>query len=122
MMRTSIAKIAASLAFALAAGAAHAHAQLERATPSVGGTVASAGEIRLKFSEGVEPRFSGVALTSESGEATPLGAPSVDPADNSVLIVKVGKALAAGVYTVNWRAVSVDTHKTQGSFSFTVKP
>ncbi len=122
MMRHSIVKLAASLAFALAATAAYAHAQLEKATPSVGGTVASVPEIRLKFSEGVEPRFSGIALASEGGAAVPLGEPSVDPADNSVLIAKVGKALPPGVYTVTWHAVSVDTHKTQGSFSFTVKP
>ncbi|MGD0640195.1 MAG: copper homeostasis periplasmic binding protein CopC [Roseiarcus sp.] len=122
MMRRSILKIAAALAFALAATAANAHAQLEKATPAVGSTVAPPAEIRLKFSEGVEPRFSGVALSAEGGAAVPLGAPSVDPADNSVLIVKVGKTLAPGVYTVTWHAVSVDTHKTQGSFDFTVKP
>jgi hypothetical protein len=122
MIRHSIVKIAASLAFALAATAAFAHAQLEKATPAVGGVVTSPAEIRLKFSEGVEPRFSGVALSAEGGAAVPLGKPSVDPADNSVLIVKVGKTLPPGVYTVNWHAVSVDTHHTQGDFQFTVKP
>jgi hypothetical protein len=122
MIRHSIVKIAASLAFALAATAAYAHAQLEKATPAVGGAVTSPGEIRLKFSEGVEPRFSGIALATEGGAAVPLGAPSVDPADNSVLIAKVAETLAPGVYTVTWHAVSVDTHKTQGSFDFTVKP
>ncbi len=122
MIRHSIVKIAASLAFALAAGAALAHAQLDKAVPAVGGTVASPPEIRLKFTEGVEPRFSGIALSSEGGAAVPLGAPSVDPADDSVLIAKVPKTLPPGVYTVTWHAVSVDTHKTQGSFTFTVKP
>ncbi len=118
----SFARLGASLAFALAAGAAFAHAQLDKAVPPVGGTVTSPAEIRLKFTEGVEPRFSGIALAGEGGAAVPLGAPSVDPADNSVLIAKVAKTLPPGVYTVTWHAVSVDTHKTQGSFSFTVKP
>ena len=122
MNRRSIVRIAASLAFAFAAPAAFAHAQLEKATPAVGGAVTSPAEIRLKFSEGVEPHFSGVTLTAEGGAAVPLGKPSVDPADNSVLIVKVGKTLPPGVYTVNWRAVSVDTHHTQGDFQFTVTP
>ncbi|MFZ1963067.1 MAG: copper homeostasis periplasmic binding protein CopC [Roseiarcus sp.] len=122
MIRHSIAKSAAALAFALAATAAAAHAQLEKAAPAVGSTVASPAEIRLKFSEGVEPRFSSIALSSESGAAAPLGAPTLDPADDSVLIAKVAKTLAPGVYTVTWHAVSVDTHKTQGSFDFTVKP
>ncbi len=122
MIRHSIVKIAASLAFALAATAAFAHAQLEKATPAVGGAVTSPAEIRLKFSEGVEPHFSGVTLTAEGGAAVALGKPSLDPADNSVLIVKVGKTLPPGVYTVTWHAVSVDTHHTQGDFQFTVKP
>ena len=122
MNRRSVVRIAAALAFAFVAPAAFAHAQLEKATPAVGATVASATEIRLKFSEGVEPRFSGVALTAEGGAVVPLGQPSVDPADKSVLIVKVGKTLPPGVYTVTWHAVSVDTHHTQGDFQFTVKP
>ncbi len=58
-MSLSIRAIAASLALICAAAtAAFAHAQLEKATPPVGGTVASATEIRLTFSEGVEPKFS----------------------------------------------------------------
>jgi methionine-rich copper-binding protein CopC len=36
-----------------------------------------------------------------------------------VMRVSVG-SLATGTYTVTWHALSVDTHKTQGSFSFTV--
>ncbi len=70
----------------------------------------------------MEPRFCAVTLASQDGAAAPLGRPGVDPADNSVLIVRVGKTLSPGVYTVTWHAVSVDTHKTQGSFDFTVKP
>jgi methionine-rich copper-binding protein CopC len=122
MNRRTFVKFAGALGFALVAGAAYAHAQLEKATPAVGGTVAAPAEIRLKFSEAVEARFCTVALTSQSGAPATLGKPSVDPADPSVLIVKVGTALAPGVYTVTWRAVSVDTHKTQGTFDFTVKP
>ena len=49
------------------ATAAFAHAQLEKATPAVGGTVASASEIRLEFSEGVEPKFSKVSVTGPAG-------------------------------------------------------
>jgi methionine-rich copper-binding protein CopC len=32
------------------------------------------------------------------------------------------KPLTPGVYTVTWRAVSVDTHVTTGDFKFTVAP
>jgi copper resistance protein C len=121
-MRRNILQIAASFAFALAATQAFAHAQLEKATPPVGGTVSSASEIRLEFSEGVEPRFTGLTLTGPGGASVPVGAPKVEAGDQKVLIVPIAKALAAGDYTVRWHAVSVDTHHTQGTFSFSVKP
>ena len=66
----------------LFATAALAHAQLVSATPAVGATVASApGELKLKFSEGVEPRFSSVALSDATGAAVALGALTVDAGD-----------------------------------------
>ena len=120
MLRSTL-KIMASLAFALAATPAFAHAQLEKATPAVGGTVAPPNEIRLEFSEGVEPQFTKVTLTGPGGAAAPLGAPTVEAGHQSVLIVPIVKSLPPGVYTVRWRAVSVDTHHTQGNFNFTVR-
>jgi copper resistance protein C len=120
-MRTNIIKIATSLAFALAATPAFAHAQLEKASPAVGGTVSRPSEIRLTFSEGVEPKFTKVSLTGPGG-AVPLGAAKTESGNQAVLIAPITKPLAAGVYTVHWHAVSVDTHHTQGTFQFTVKP
>jgi methionine-rich copper-binding protein CopC len=120
-MSLSIRAIAASFAFICTATAAFAHAQLEKATPAVGGTVASASEIRLEFSEGVEPKFTKVSLTGPGG-AVPLGAGNTESGDQAVLIVPIPKSLSAGTYKVHWQAVSVDTHHTQGTFEFTVKP
>jgi methionine-rich copper-binding protein CopC len=123
MSRTLTIKTIASLAFALIATAAFAHAQLQKAVPAAGATVsASPGEIRLKFSEAVEPRFSSIALATQQGVTEPIGKPSVDPADNSVLVATIAQQLKPGVYKVTWRVVSVDTHKTQGSFAFTIAP
>jgi copper resistance protein C len=119
-MRTNILKIVTSLAVALSATQAIAHAQLESSTPPVGGTVASPSAIRLVFSEGVEPRFTGLTVTGAGGAAA-LGAASVEPGHQNVLIVPIAKPLPPGVYTVKWHAVSVDTHHTQGTFEFTVK-
>lgn len=110
------------VAFALATTAAHAHARLVKATPGAGATVATATEIRLTFSEGVEPRFSRIAVTGADGAAVALGADEAAPGDATTLIAPIAKPLAAGVYTVRWSAVSTDTHRTQGSFSFTVRP
>src|SRR5271156_663493 len=120
-MRTFSLRIPASLALALIATPAFAHAQLEKASPAVGGTVASATEIRLEFSEGVEPKFTKVTLSGPGG-AVPLGAAKTAPSNQAVLIVPISKPLSAGAYKVHWQAVSVDTHHTQGTFEFTVKP
>jgi methionine-rich copper-binding protein CopC len=121
MMTRILINFAAAVALACASNAALAHAQLEKATPPVGGTVASASEIRLDFSEGVEPKFSKVSLTGPDG-AVPLGAAKTESGNQAALIVPIAKPLAAGAYKVHWQAVSVDTHHTQGTFEFTVKP
>jgi len=39
--------------------------------------------------------------------------------NGNVMRLSVG-GLRSGRYSVNWHALSVDTHKTQGSFSFQV--
>jgi copper resistance protein C len=122
MTRISMTTIAASLALICGATtAAFAHAQLEKAIPAVGGTVAGANEIRLEFSEGVEPKFSKISVTGPGG-TVPLGAAKTDPGNPAVLIAPISKPLPAGAYKVHWQAVSVDTHHTQGTFEFTVKP
>jgi copper resistance protein C len=123
MSQKSTFRIIATLGVSMLGSAASAHALLKTAIPAVGGTVsASPKEIRIKYSEGVEPRFSAIALATEAGAALPVGKASVDPADNSTLIAPVSQALKPGVYKVTWHVVSVDTHKTQGSFEFTVAP
>jgi methionine-rich copper-binding protein CopC len=114
--------IAVSFAVGLSATAALAHAHLEKQTPAAGSKGSAPTEIRLKFSEGLELKFSTIALTSSSGASQATGNSTLDPADNSVLIAAVPGGLKPGVYTVSWRAVSVDTHKTQGSYNFTVAP
>jgi methionine-rich copper-binding protein CopC len=106
----------------LVPGMAWAHAMLEGAVPPVGGTVAVApGELHLHFSEGVEPRFTKVAVATAAGAEVPVGPFHVDPADNKELLVPLPK-LGAGTYTVTWRAVAVDTHRSRGSYRFTVAP
>ena len=63
-----------------------------------------------------------MTLTDPAARACRSDAPKVEAGDQKVLIVPIAKALAAGDYMVHWHAVSVDTHHTQGTFDFTVKP
>lgn len=122
-MQSPPARVAlAATAALLAPVTAFAHAQLLKAVPGVGTTVSAAPSITLAFSEPVEPGFSGVGLTDAAGKAVPLGKPASDPAGKATLVVAVKTRLAPGLYTVRWHAVSVDTHRTQGTFTFTVAP
>jgi copper resistance protein C len=121
-MRQSLQLLVAWLAVSCAAStAAFAHAFLDHAIPSVGGTVAgSPNTIRLYFTQSVVAAFSHVHVVSDAGSVVPTGKLVTDSSDKTVVIVRLGRALPRGTYTVTWVVVSVDTHTTQGTFSFTV--
>lgn len=101
--------------------AAFAHAFLDRASPAVGSEVTgSPSALSLTYTEPVEPLFSTVHVTDAGGGRVDQGKPT--PLDDGrVLSVKL-KPLPPGVYAVEWHVTSVDTHKTEGHFTFTVKP
>ena len=117
-MRKTIILAAAAM---LSAGPAFAHARLTSAKPGVGATVPSARSITLDFSEGVVPAYSGITLKDAAGTPVKLGVPATGPSAQT-LVVPIGAPLAPGTYSVGWHAVSIDTHRTQGSFRFTVAP
>lgn len=120
-MRRFIIRIAIAIAAAMPM-AARAHAQLDRASPAVGSTVAAAPkEVLLWFTEKLEPAFSSIVVQDAKGAAVQAGKASVDPKLRTQLRVPL-KALAPGTYKVIWRALSVDTHRTQGEFTFRVGP
>jgi methionine-rich copper-binding protein CopC len=102
-------------------GTARAHAFLDRASPAVGSTVhATPSEVRIQFTEELEPAYSAAHVEDASG-ATVSTAARVDERERSVLIVPLG-ALKPGRYKVIWKVLSVDTHVTNGAFTFTVAP
>jgi methionine-rich copper-binding protein CopC len=108
-------------AIGLATTPAMAHPKLVSASPAadVSGST-TPKEIKLKFSEGVIAKFSGLELKDESGKTVFTGVPVTDPKDQKQLIVPLPKPLVAGRYTANWHAVSEDTHRVKGQYSFTV--
>ena len=110
------------LAMPCIASPALAHAFIEHANPPVGASVdASPPELSIEFTEGVEPMFSKIEVNGAGGAAVATGKPHVAPDNNRRLIIDLPK-LPPGTYTVIWHATSVDTHKTEGHFTFTVKP
>ena len=103
------------------AARADAHAFLDRASPAVGSTVhTSPTEVRIQFTEELEPAYSTAHVEDAAGATVSTGA-HVDAAEKSVLIVPLGP-LKPGRYKVIWKVLSVDTHVTNGRFNFTVAP
>src|SRR5438105_2950001 len=122
MFRT-VAKLIAGLLIALTAllDVAFAHSVLTRSSPSANEVLAQApSELRLSFNERVEARFSSVTVTGSDGKKVALGRPASDPQKPTDLAVALPQ-LAAGKYTVRWKATSADSHQIQGSFGFQIK-
>jgi copper resistance protein C len=115
-MRTRAIVVALLLA-TLGIAAARAHAFLDHASPLVGSTVPTAPhEVSLWFTQNIEAAFSSVEVTDASGARVDQGKPQI-----SGNTIHVGvKTLGPGTYRVRWHVLSVDTHKTEGSFSFHV--
>ena len=112
--------IIAFLATSLAATAAYAHAFLDHASPGVGATVSgSPSVLTLSFTQGVVVAFSSVTV-SGAGGSVPASKPVNDPSNQQIIHVRLGHALKAGSYTVTWHVLSVDTHRTEGSYRFTI--
>jgi methionine-rich copper-binding protein CopC len=110
------------LALACASPLVAAHAFLDHAVPRVGSEVhGSPPDVALYFTQKLEPAFSTVRVTDAEGRQVDRGDKRVDGADGSVLRVSL-PPLPPGTYRVRWRVLSVDTHVSQGDFTFKVVP
>lgn len=109
------------IAASMLGSAALAHPQLQSTEPAAGAaTTTSPKQIRITFNENVVPQFSGVEVTDETGKMIPTGKAATDPTNKKLLIVPVNEQLPPGDYKVEWHAVSDDTHRVKGSYSFRV--
>lgn len=109
-----------SAAIVCLATPAFGHAFLQHANPGAGTTFPAARapqRVVLSFSEKLEPAFSGATVTDGSGRDVAAAPVAVS---GSAIVVLVRPR--PGNYRVIWHAVSVDTHRTEGAYSFTVKP
>ena len=103
-------------------GQALAHAHLTSAMPAAGSTVtASPTELDLTFSEDVNLKFTGVIMTGPKKTVVKTGKAML-MSGNTKLMVPIDGTLDPGLYTVAWHALSTDGHKTNGTYSFTLKP
>ena len=79
------------------------------------------GEVIITFTEALEPKFSKIEVQDSKGQRVDQGAAQAVPGEPTRLAIAL-KPLSAGTYRVTWRVVSVDTHRSEGSYQFIVAP
>ena len=122
MNRRALAVLSGTL-LALVVGvtaAASAHSFPEQENPPAGAMLTEPPtQITIKYDAPIEKLFASLEVLNSAGQNEAVGEPQVSP-DGWKLSVPVNK-LQPGEYTVQWRVVCIDTHHTQGSYSFTVE-
>lgn len=104
------------------AAGAGAHAFLDHADPRVGSTLRTPPvQVRLWFTESLEPAFSSVQVRNEGGQRVDKEDSQVDSSNLTLLRISL-PPLLPGSYKVIWRVLSVDSHVTEGDFTFRVAP
>ena len=116
------------LAALVSAGSAQAHTKLVSSTPAANAVVTKPTSISVSFIEKAMPALSGadVVMTGMPGMAhhQPMklsGLKTSWSADGKTLTLTAGRAFPVGSYQVVWHAAGADTHRMQGSFTFSVK-
>jgi copper transport protein len=104
----------------LGASTASAHAELLSSFPANQELLReSPSEIALQFTEAVDPIEPAIRLLDSNGDEVTIGA--VDQSVGSDRMrAPVPSTLADGTYVVAWQAVSADSHRIRGSFTFSV--
>ncbi|AET90369.1 copper resistance protein CopC [Burkholderia sp. YI23] len=116
-----LAPLLATVALGLLPVAASAHGKLESATPAAGSTVdATPDALRLTFNENIESSFSTIKVLNAAGAPATKEKATVDSTNPRVLKISLPK-LDSGLYTVQWGVMTSDSHKTKGTYTFTVK-
>jgi copper resistance protein C len=119
-MKRLVSTLLAGAIAATSTSLADAHASLDRATPAVGSAVhGSPSQLKLWFTQRLEPAFSKVRVLDGNGIQVDKGDSEVDRTDATLLRVSLPK-LSPGRYRVKWRVLSVDTHVSEGAFTFDV--
>src|SRR3981189_1313695 len=107
------------IAVSLFGSAAYAHPELQSAEPAAGAAMTtSPKQIRITFNESVIAQFCGGEVKDQTGKVISTGKAATDPANKKLLVVPLKEQLPPGDYKVEWHAVSDDTHRAKGDYSF----
>jgi copper resistance protein C len=78
--------------------------------------------LELTFTGPVDLGRSTAILLDARGLVLPTGKPFVSGPEGSVFKVPLDPAMAPGLYTLNWRVLSMDGHSAEGHYEFRVDP
>lgn len=96
---------------------AWSHAKPQHLSPAAGQTIPPPKQLRIDFSEPLEPAFSQIQLLGPQGRRIDSAKTQVD--GNSMTLAL--SPLAKGEYQVKWSVMARDGHHTQGHYSFRVQ-
>ena len=119
MLKKTVAGLSA-ITLCAALSPAFAHARLVQSSPASDAAISAPRVIRLTFSEKIVPAFSGLRLSMGDGMTVSTSTSLSD--DGKTLIGRPTSPFMAGKWTLSWHATAADDgHKTEGTFSFTIK-
>ncbi len=97
-----------------------AHSAMDRAEPRPGSRLRTPpAEVKVWFTERLEPAFSTLSVENAAGHRVDRADGHVDDVDRT--LIRTGLSpLAPGAYRVVWRVLSVDSHLTEGAFTFRI--
>ena len=120
LKRVVLVFLALLLGIAALQALAQAHAFPLRSDPRVGWTIpVSPPKVTIWFDGELEPAFSTITVYTSTKQQVDKGNSRVSGPDASVLEVDL-LPLAPGTYHVYWKALSKDTHVTEGDFTFAI--
>ncbi len=105
--------------FVIVPTAVSAHSFPEEENPSAGETLTAApSALSIRYDAPIEHLFAKIEVVDGAGNDVAVSEPKVS-SDGLTLSVNL-KPLKAGEYIVKWAVVCIDTHHTQGSYTFSV--
>jgi copper transport protein len=120
--RAALAVVAMTAGLLFLPGAkALAHAELVESNPANGTHLDEAPQqVVLRFTESVSPVRNGFRLLGDNGTTIATPAAHGVTGDATRVSMPLPASLDDGVYVVNWRVVSSDSHPIHGAFLFSV--
>ncbi|HLI50379.1 MAG TPA: copper resistance protein CopC, partial [Thermomicrobiaceae bacterium] len=104
----------------ITAATTSAHAYIVRTSPAADATIQTPpAAIDIWFTEPIQAPPHAIVVTGPSGNQLQQGQAKVSSSDSTELTVPI-KSGANGTYTVEWHAISADTHPVGGTYQFSV--